>query len=664
MSEIKLTIQTDIPKIELKTDKQIVSGGDVLTTPSVRFIATGSAGNKGDKGEPGTISDAYIAAIAANTAKISYPSSDSYKLSNIQAGAEVNVKANWNETNSNSDAFIENKPTIPVNTNTTYSVSCVDGENSDEEKIRLTDSSGSTDDVILEAGTGLSIARDGDKITFTNTVTDTDTVLTTEQVQDVVGAMFTSNTETRISAAYDDTDGTIDLVVDDMTADTNTQLTDEQVQDIVGAMVDGGTETNISVTYDDTSGKLNFVSTDTNTTYSEATSSDAGLMSTAHHDKLDGIETGATADQTQADINGLAITEVGTIDTGVWNGTAIASAYLDSDTAHLSIFQVFTAPKFFQAQITLDGDKDISPDSDGVTLHIDAQDLTDTSSSASSTNTTFNHVAIENPRVIATNSSVTTTNASTVYIKGAPVAGTNQTFTNSYALNVAAGTSYFGGAITANGGVTGDVTGNVSGSSGSCTGNAATATALTSGDKTISGTLKVSGNDILDEDDVVCIRFDSSGNTTIANGLSATLKTHKHFINFGVNLGYNYARWLPWGSYYIVEQTTDANPEYTTYVAPYDGKFIKLVIRSEESLADTTISIYKVGDGTEEPDQGSLVDTKTVDIASANTAYEYTFDSDATFSKGDAMSVKIQPTTDPVAAGVTGTFVLEFDLTT
>jgi hypothetical protein len=31
----------------------------------------------------------------------------------------------------------------------------------------------------------------------------------------------------------------------------------------------------------------------TDTTYSEATSSDAGLMSTAHHDKLDGIAAGA-----------------------------------------------------------------------------------------------------------------------------------------------------------------------------------------------------------------------------------------------------------------------------------------------------------------------------------------------------------------------------------
>ena len=99
---------------------------------------------------------------------------------------------------------------------TTYSISCVDGDNSDEEKIRLTGSDSSTDDVVLEAGTGLSIARSSDKITFTNTVSDTNTQLSDEQVQDIVGAMFTGNTETRISATYQDDDGTIDLAVDDM----------------------------------------------------------------------------------------------------------------------------------------------------------------------------------------------------------------------------------------------------------------------------------------------------------------------------------------------------------------------------------------------------------------------------------------------------------------
>ena len=50
-----------------------------------------------------------------------------------------------------------------------------------------------------------------------------DTQLSTEQVQDIVGAMFTGNTETRITATYQDGDGTIDLVVNDMTANDNTQ---------------------------------------------------------------------------------------------------------------------------------------------------------------------------------------------------------------------------------------------------------------------------------------------------------------------------------------------------------------------------------------------------------------------------------------------------------
>jgi hypothetical protein len=40
-------------------------------------------------------------------------------------------------------------------------------------------------------------------------------VLTSEQAQDIVGAMFTSNTETGLAATYQDADGTIDLVIGD-----------------------------------------------------------------------------------------------------------------------------------------------------------------------------------------------------------------------------------------------------------------------------------------------------------------------------------------------------------------------------------------------------------------------------------------------------------------
>ena len=79
------------------------------------------------------------------------------------------------------------------------------------------------------------------------------TAQTTEEVQDIVGAMFSSNTETNISVTYDDSDGTIDLV--------STQLTTEEVQDIVGAMFSSNTETNITATYEDGDGTIDLVST-------------------------------------------------------------------------------------------------------------------------------------------------------------------------------------------------------------------------------------------------------------------------------------------------------------------------------------------------------------------------------------------------------------------
>ena len=60
-----------------------------------------------------------------------------------------------------------------------------------------------------------------------------------EFVQDTVGAMFTGNTETRISATYQDGDGTIDLVVNDMTA--NTQLSTAAALIDVSAMAGNST---------------------------------------------------------------------------------------------------------------------------------------------------------------------------------------------------------------------------------------------------------------------------------------------------------------------------------------------------------------------------------------------------------------------------------------
>ena len=78
--------------------------------------------------------------------------------------------------------------------------------------------------------------------------------------------MLTGNTETLITATYDDANAKINLVVDNDLAnyDNSTSgfitatLTQEEVEDFVGGMVSGNTETLIGVTYDDTNGKLDF----------------------------------------------------------------------------------------------------------------------------------------------------------------------------------------------------------------------------------------------------------------------------------------------------------------------------------------------------------------------------------------------------------------------
>lgn len=51
-----------------------------------------------------------------------YTTAEKTKLSGIATGAEVNVQSNWDETDTNSDAYILNKPTIPTVNNATLTI--------------------------------------------------------------------------------------------------------------------------------------------------------------------------------------------------------------------------------------------------------------------------------------------------------------------------------------------------------------------------------------------------------------------------------------------------------------------------------------------------------------------------------------------------------------
>ena len=194
--------------------------------------------------------------------------------------------------------------------------------------------------------TMLNVADGATNVTNTNQLTNgagfITATLTNEQVQDIVGGMVSGNTESGISVTYQDGDGTLDFAVSSQTDENFTTtlknkldgiaasatnvtnnnqltngagyitatLTNEQVQDIVGGMVTGNTESGITVTYQDGDGTLDF---------SVASQTDNNFTN-ADHSKLDGIESGATADQTASEI----LTLIKTVD-GSGSG-------LDADT--------------------------------------------------------------------------------------------------------------------------------------------------------------------------------------------------------------------------------------------------------------------------------------------------------------------------------------------
>ena len=341
--------------VEAATDSNVFTDNDHTKLDNIEANATGDQ-------TASEIKTLY----EGNSDTNAFTDADHTKLDGIAANAEVNVQANWNESTSTSDAFIQNKPTLfsgdyddltnkptllqlgttsttalagntsllqlgttsttalagntttisstqaaNITTNNaktsfpgfgTTSGKALEGDTSlfsgdyDDLSNKPTIPSGNQiidwtasgagtihasnyvdNDTIYTLPAASSSALGGIKIGYTESGknypveldsekayvnvpwTDTNTQLSTEEVQDIIGGMVSSNTETNITVTYDDTNGKLDFA----STDTNTQLTDEQVQDIVGAMVSGNTESNVTVTYDDTNGKLDFTASGT-----------------------------------------------------------------------------------------------------------------------------------------------------------------------------------------------------------------------------------------------------------------------------------------------------------------------------------------------------------------------------------------------------------------
>ena len=263
----------------------------------------------------------------------------------------------------------------------------------------------------------------------------------------------------------------------------------------------------------------------------------------------------------------------------------LPSANLDADTAHLSTTQTFTGAKTF--------DETISGSIDG-------------------------------------NAATVTTNANlTGHVTSSGNAAVLGSFTVSQ-LNTAISNA------TISGNNTGDQT-TVSGSSGSCTGNAATATNLTASTSTAVGLGTIELGHATD----TTIARSAAGKVTIESAPIQTTQmsvTNHAFALDSNNSDYNY---FPLNN---LNETRagDTAQYYVRLIAPYAGRVLRVVVRATADMGDCRIRLTKLSTSGQSVDglrdEGTDVETTdAVDCSAINTTQ--TFNLTAAFAAGDVVNV-------------------------
>ena len=152
----------------------------------------------------------------------------------------------------------------------------------------------------------------------------------------------------------------------------------------------------------------------------------------------------------------------------------------------------------------------------------------------------------------------------------------------------------------------------------------------------------------------------AAGRVTIEGNEIQTKNVHHHFLNAGFFLNYPYTRYIPLQGSLNEQNTATASPEYVNFTWPYDGYVKTMWLRSETDMGNTELKLYKGASGaTVVTALGAVTES-----VSASNAVEFDFTSVTnSYSQGDTMAVRIDPTDDP-DGGQNITIELIFDLTT
>jgi uncharacterized protein (DUF2141 family) len=292
---------------------------------------------------------------------------------------------------------------------------------------------------------------------------------TDEDIQDLVGAMVTSNTESGITVAYQDGDGTLDFTVGTLNQDTTGN-----------AATATALETARAINGVDFNGTAPITVTAAGSTLSDTvpvSKGGTGATSLASTSILTGNGTSAITAQSKLTYSG-EILSIGESDAGeasitrnngaatnggdfsIQSGRATGGTNLTGGNLKLRSGQGTgngaSGDIIFEAGVPQGSGTGVQPNAEIATL-----DSTGNLSIDGDLTVKGNDIKDDDGTVCITFDS-----------------SGNTTVTN-----------------TLNASVTGNVTGNTSGSSGSCTGNAATATALAAGNQTIDGDVTIGAND-------------------------------------------------------------------------------------------------------------------------------------------------------------------------
>ena len=177
---------------------------------------------------------------------------------------------------------------------------------------------------------------------------------------------------------------------------------------------------------------------------------------------------------------------------------------------------------------------------------------------------------------------------------------------------------------------------------------------------TVAGNLNVTTNIELGHASDTTIARTAAGTVAIEGKEIQTYAKHYHFIHSGFLLNFEFSRYIPLNGSLNEQNTSTNTPEYTTFVWPYDGTVNKIWVRSEANAGDTEMKLYKGANGAT---VGTAMGAVTA-ACGANTSVEFDMTSVTnSFSQGEAMAVRIDPTND-TDAGYNVTIECIFDLTT